>query len=267
MTKWSVVYEKAIREDGSLLFPERLTREFLDETRKTMGSYLFANQYQNEVIPDDEKTFRPEWLRRYSVLPSGPLYHFAFIDPAIGQKKHHDFTGFSVIAVPPDGVWHLRLAARRRLTPTGIVNLCFHLHQEFNLQGLGVESVAYQEALIYFISDEMKKRKTVLPLKEIKRSSESKKTRILGLVPRFEYGQILIAPDQRDFEDEYASFPRGSFDDILDSIASLDEIVYLPEVVKKELVKPHSPSDPHYETWYRQNIHKTQGQRNDSDDY
>jgi len=44
MEKWSVVYERAIREDGSLLFPERLTQEFLDNARRTMGSFFLFRE-------------------------------------------------------------------------------------------------------------------------------------------------------------------------------------------------------------------------------
>ena len=49
--KWNVVYKKAIEDDGSLFFPERLTESFLFNQRKTMGSYFYANQYQNEIVP------------------------------------------------------------------------------------------------------------------------------------------------------------------------------------------------------------------------
>ena len=50
--KWSLVYERAELTDGTLFFPDRLSREFLDDAKRTMGSYFYANQYLNEVIPD-----------------------------------------------------------------------------------------------------------------------------------------------------------------------------------------------------------------------
>jgi predicted phage terminase large subunit-like protein len=251
--KWSLVYEKAIRSDGSLLFPERLTKEFLDSARRTMGSYLFANQYQNEVIPDDEKTFKPHWLRYYKELPEN-TYRFGFIDPAIGQLKHHDYTGISVIDVDTDGIWYLRLACRLRLTPTEIVDKMFELFAQFQLKGLGVEAVAYQEALLYILSEKMRREKKILPVTGIKRNQTSKQTRILGLVPRFEWGRLLVSQGMVDFEDEYNSFPRGSHDDILDSLASLEEIVFYPQKEKEKIEKPHSPHDPNYEKWYIRNL-------------
>lgn len=255
--KWSVVYEQAIRKDGSLLFPERLTKEFLENARRTMGSYLFANQYQNEVIPDDEKTFKPHWLKYYKEIPSG-TYRFGFIDPAIGQLKHHDYTGIAVVDVDSDGVWYLRMATRVRLNPTEIVDKMFDLVDTFQLKALGVETVAYQEALLYILSEKMKRDKKTIPVTGIKRSQVSKNTRILGLVPRFEWGRLLVAQGMVDFEDEYGTFPRGNHDDILDALASLEEIVHYPEKKEKKIEKPHSPHDPNYERWYIRNLAEKQ---------
>lgn len=252
--KWSLVYEKAIREDGSLLFPQRLTKEFLESARRTMGSYLFANQYQNEVIPDDEKVFKPHWLRIYKEIPKN-TYRFGFIDPAIGQERHHDYTGVAIIDVDTDGVWYLRVAARYRLTPTEIVDKMFELQKEWSLKALGVESVAYQEALLYILSERMRAERKIIPVTGIKRNQTSKQTRILGLVPRFEWGRLLISQGMTDFEDEYSTFPRGTHDDILDAIASLEEIVFYPQKEKEhKLEQPHSPHDENYERWVRQQM-------------
>lgn len=259
---WAVVYKKAIDKDGSLLFPERLTKEFLDKARRTMGSYLFANQYQNEVIPEDEKKFRPEWIKRYETIPSN-VHHFAFIDPAIGQKDHHDFTGVVVIAVDTDGLWYVKVANRYRMGPTEIVQKVFELQRNFNCKAIGVESVAYQEALIYLLSEEMRKRQKTVPVKEIKRKDISKNSRIQGLVPRFEWSRILLAQGLVDLEDELGSFPRGSFDDLLDALASLEEVVFYPQKVEEKLEKPNSPADPNYERWYRQDAARRANQRDE----
>ena len=262
--KWSVVYKRAIEKDGSLLFPERLTKDFLLYARRTMGSYLYANQYQNEVIPEDEKTFKPHWLRYYKAIPDN-TFRFAFVDPAIGQKAHSDYTGIVLIEADPEGDWYVRLASRERLTPTQIVDKLFDLNENFPCRAIGIETVAYQEALLYMVSEEMRRRKKIIPVSGIKRSKESKQTRILGLVPRFEWGKILVAQGMTDFEDEYTTFPRGSHDDIMDALASLEEIVSYPEKKSTVLAKPHSPHDPNYEKWYIQNLSKQKERESEYD--
>lgn len=250
---WSLVYKKAIEPDGKLLFPQKLNRDFLDKTRRTMGSYLFANQYMNEVIPAEDRRFKPEWNKRWDQLPS-PCHRFAFVDPAIGQKEHNDYTAIVVIETSVDGNWYIRVANRYRITPTQIVEKLFELHKEFKLQSIGIEVVAYQEALLYMLDQEMKRRQQIIPVTGIKRKAESKETRILGLVPRFEWGKIYLGAGMQDLEDELSMFPRSSHDDLLDALCSLEEIVFYPQKVQPKLEKPNSPNDPNYEKWYIQNL-------------
>lgn len=263
--KWNLVYEKAIRDDGTLLFPEKLSLEFLETQKRKLGSYQFANQYMNEIIPDDLQTFKKDWFRYYTALPKH-TYTFAMIDPAIGQKKTNDFTGVVVIEVDTEANWYVKVARREKLTPTQIVNLCFEIQKQFKCMAIGVESVAYQKALIYLISEEARKRQAVLPLKEIVPPTDrTKEAKIRGpLVPRYEWGRVFHAQGLYDLENELLQFPRGSHDDLIDALASLDQFVTYPEKEKEKNVKPHSPNDPSYERWYIRNKLKNQTQEEDS---
>lgn len=253
--RWSCVYERAIRPDGTLFFPERLTQEFLDEARRTMGSYLFANQYQNEVLPEGSQSFKKEWLRYYKHLPE--IKHtFGFIDPAISQQREADFTGVVVVDVDTDKNWYLKYAQRFKITPTEIINLIFKLQAQFQFNALGIEDVAYQKALLYMLDEEMKRRGQIVPVTGIHPGTDkSKETRILSLVPRFEWSRIFIAQGLYDFEMEYAQFPRAAHDDLLDPLSQLEQIIYYPQKVSRKDEQPH-PSDPKYESWYIANIHK-----------
>lgn len=257
---WAVVYEKAIRDDGSLLFPEKLTREFLETQKRKLGSYAFANQYQNEIIPTELQTFKKHWFKYYKEIPQR-VFNFAMIDPAIGQKKTSDFTGIVVIAVDTDTNWYVRHARRERLTPSGIVDLCFRIQNEYGCLGIGVEAVAYQEALIYMLAEETRRRQVMLPLKAIRPSTDrTKEARIRSLVPRYEWGRVFHAQGLYDLETELLQFPRSSHDDISDALSSIEELVTYPEREKIEDVRPHSPADPRYEQWYIRNKFKTANQ-------
>lgn len=252
MGRWSVVYERAIREDGSLFFPERLTRDFLDSQRRAMGSYLFANQYQNEIIPEEDQTFKKNWLRYYAELPS-KVYSFGFIDPAISEADTADYTGFVVISVDCEQNWYVRYAERRRLNPSALINHAFELCKRFELMTLGIEDVAFQRALLHFAHEEMKRRNVRIPVTGVRRGPDkTKEMRILSLVPRFEFGTIFFQQGLHDLETELFQFPRGSHDDILDSLASLDAIVVYPQKARASNAAPH-PNDPGYERWYIQN--------------
>lgn len=261
MTSWGVFYEKAIREDGTLFFPKRLSQEFLDSQRRILGSYIFANQYQNEIIPLEDRVLKPEWLRHYQSIPE-KVTTFAFIDPAISQADTADFTGVAIVHCDVNQNWYLRLAERKKLTPTEIVSLVFSIQEQFKCDAIGIEIVAYQKALLYMIQEESLRRGKHPPVKGIHPGTDkTKETRIMGLVPRFEWGRIFINRGMHDFEKEYLEFPRSSHDDILDSLSQIEQIAFYPERETKSDEQPNiagfaDPNASTYEQWYRNKLYK-----------
>jgi len=254
--KWKLVYKSVYNKDGSLFFPERLSAEFLESQKKTMGSYLFANQYLNEIIPDEERVFRPEWIKYYTQLPAHKNT-FIFIDPAIGQEDGHDYTGIVVVDVDADKRWYVKYAQRKRLNPTQIINLIFDLYSTYKPNVIGIEEVAFQKVLLYLVVEEMKRRGVNIPIKGIHPGpNERKAMRINVLSPRFEWGNILLTQGLFDLELELSTFPRGSHDDILDALAYVEYIVTYPEPLKESLNERPHPSDPRYEAWYINNLRK-----------
>lgn len=260
--KWSVVYEKAIKDDGTLFFPDRLNHEFLSDAKSKMGSVLFSNQYLNEIFPAEDAKFKKEWFKYYEYLPNGECYNFAHIDPAISTEDGADYTGIAVVSVDCDRNWYIRLAQRQRMTPTQIVDLVFNLHKEYNLQGVGIESVAYQKALIYLIVEKMADRNTV-PIKEIKRGPDSnKEMRIMSLIPRLEWGKMYMRPEMQDFQKELLQFPKSAHDDIIDAVSSLEDIVFYP-TKQGELNEPRPGSTE----WERNIIKGLVERANERNDY
>lgn len=255
---WVIVYEKAIRDDGTLFFPERLTKEFLDQARRTMGSYMFANQYQNEVIPSDKQTFKREWFKYYVQLPDNVL-SFGFIDPAISEADTADYTGMVVVSVDSAQNWYVRHASRERLNPSELIEKCFSLTAKYHLSVIGIEDVAFQRAVIHFAFEEMKRRGKHIPLTGVKRGADTtKEMRILGLVPRFEWGTLFLSQGLHDLELELLKFPRSAHDDLIDSLSSIENIVHYPQNVRKKNEQPH-PTDPAYESWFIKNLVKRAG--------
>lgn len=252
---WAIVYDKAIRDDGSLFFPQRLTAEFLDEQRKVLGSYIFYNQYLNEIIPDGEQEFKKEWIKYYSSLPK-KRNTFAFIDPAISLSEKSDYTALTVVHVDDNNDWFVEIAKRARLTATQTVNLCFKVFEMFRPNVIGIEDVAYQKALLHFLDAEMRKRNQMIPIKGIRRGPDkTKEMRIRGLIPRFEWGRIFLKQGLDHLEDEYLKFPKAQHDDLLDSLSSIEEICYQPQKQKEKPRVPH-PTSPEYEKEYIKNLTK-----------
>lgn len=253
--KWSFIYEKAIRDDGSLYFPEILSAEFLEAQKQGQGSYIFSNQYLNEIIPSDLQSFKKSWFQYYEELPKR-LNTFMFVDPAISQADSADFTGIVVVSVDSEKNWYVRHARRYKVTPTEIINLLFTLTKEFNPNIIGVEEVAYQKALLYFLDEEMRRRNILLPVKGVKPPTDkTKEMRILALVPRFEFSRVYLRRGLTDLEMELLKFPRGSHDDLIDALAGI-EYVYFAPPKEQQWAKPPAKNHPDYERWYIQNLRK-----------
>ncbi len=251
--KWAIVYDSAIRDDGSLLFPKKISNDFLTRQRKAQGSYIFSHQYLNQIIPSDEQDFKREWIKYYDFLPQ--IKHtFAFIDPAISLEDQACFTAIVVVDVDTNNDWYVKVARRLRITATETIGLIFKLHELYKCQVIGVEAVAYQMALMHFLDSEMRRRKTFVPVHAIHPGTDkSKSTRIRALVPRFEWGRVFIKKGLHELEDEYMKFPRGTYVDILDALSSIEEIAYPPEKQKESMREP-APNSPNYEKWYIGNL-------------
>ena len=54
----------AFNEDGSLYFPQRLTHQFLEAKRRSMGPYDFSCQYMNDPVTPDSAKFQGIWVDR-----------------------------------------------------------------------------------------------------------------------------------------------------------------------------------------------------------
>lgn len=250
---WTIVYDTAVREDGSLFFPEKLNKEYLENKRKELGPYIFANQMLNRIIPEGEQDFKKEWLVYYDELPKRKNT-YAFVDPAISLEEDADYTAVVVVDVDANNDWYLRAAKRYRVTATQTVQLIFQIAERFNTRTIGIEVVAYQKALMHFLEDEMRRRNQWIHIWDYNPGpNKTKEDRIRGLIPRFEWGSIKLARGLHDFEDEYSKFPRGANDDLLDALASIQAFAYPPSEDKKQ-EKPPAPNAPDYESWYIKQI-------------
>lgn len=258
---WEVIIEKAVKPDGSPFFPQKLNLERLEQIKKAIGSYQYANQYDNEIIPLDKQTFKREWFKYYGSIPEN-TYNFVFVDPAISQADTADFTGVVCVAVDSDKRWYVRDAKRYKITPTQIISLLFEVNKVFKPQIIGIEDVAYQKALLYFLDEEMRRRNEILPVKGIRPPQDkSKQLRILSLVPRIEWGTLFLNRGLQDLEMELLSFPRGAHDDLIDALAAI-EYIYYPPPKEKQWAKVPGPMNANYEQYY---IHKLMNKREEQE--
>jgi predicted phage terminase large subunit-like protein len=225
---FDVLHRQAIQADGTLLFPERLTHEFLETQRKRQGSYIFSSQYQNTPILDEDAVLKGVQKYFPENLMGRKLYKFMMIDPAVSEKESADYTAFVVVGVDEEKNWWVLDAIHKRCLPGELIDTAFSLYTLHRPLIVGVEVQAFQKVLVYIFNQEMVKRQIHLPIREVKADTD-KFRRVLNLQPRVEEGKLFIRNDHADLEQEMRRFPRGKHDDLIDALASLDQLVYYPQ--------------------------------------
>lgn len=118
------------------LWPERWPRERLLREKSEIGSLIFAQEYQNEPVSEENALFRREWIEQcYSYTTTlGGLYRgswpvftgwdLSVVADRIHAEEHNtDFTVGITIALGEDGTRHiLDIYRERGLTPAQVLD-------------------------------------------------------------------------------------------------------------------------------------------------
>ncbi len=221
------------------LFPARLTREFLEQQKIIQGTYIYSCQYQNDPVPTENATFKPEWFKYYidDDLRRKNLNIFITVDPAISLENAADFTVFVVCGIDEFNNMYVLQIVREKMLPKDIVDKLFDLQRTWNATSVGIETIAFQKTLKYQIQDEMRQQSFFFSLVELKHQDKAKEARIRGLQPRYENGTIFHKKGDimnEELEHELLRFPKAKHDDVSDCLASQLEILQLPMRRKTE---------------------------------
>ena len=248
--RFNVFKRGAVNKDGTLLYPEKLTKKFLEEQRVSLGSYHYSCQYLNDPIDEETAHFKKKWIKFYEVTNEG--FYKPNETPEIGQKPlgdkfyklsqmnvsmaidpssgvSHDYTGVTVTAIDPENRVFVLEAFRKKLTATEIMKLMFDYQKKYQDLKVGIETAAMQVTLKYMLHEEMERREEWFYVKTFETTyAKSKEERIKSLTWKFEFGTIFLRPEQDDLIDELLRFPVGNFDDIADSLAYQPELWSAP---------------------------------------
>lgn len=240
---FDIMVRPAINEKGEYLFPSRLGKKRLEELRKSQGAYIFNSQYMLNPISSENAIFREEWIKYYEEddLPKN-INTFITVDLAISQKTTADYTVVMVSSVDSDSNIYIREYARGRFTPNETIDIIFKLVDKYKKQRLlkvGIEAVAWQKAMIYFLRDEMRRKGHFFPLVELKADTD-KVRRANALVPFVENGAFFIKKEMKELYQEMIEFPLGKHDDTVDAVS------YIPQIFRK----PGKAKSKGYDTVY-----------------
>jgi predicted phage terminase large subunit-like protein len=176
-------------------------------------------------------------MRYYSQIGAHwkKMTRYLLVDPASGKKKDSDYTAMWVVGLASDGNYYVLDMLRDRLTLTERTERLFLLHRKWH-----PKEVRYEKYGMMADIEHIKSRQEIenyrFDLKEVGGQTK-KEDRIGRLIPAFEQGkfffpksyhvtdyQKVVVDLVRIFlEEEFASFPVGLHDDMLDSLSRISE--------------------------------------------
>lgn len=229
--RYNIIIRAAI-EDGELLFPERLTHEFLDEQRKSQGSYIFSCQYMNSPVDDETATFKQSYFRHsdWGMVKDRPINWFMAIDPSY-EGVYSDYAAFVLCGMDFQQELYVRQIYRAKMNYSQIIDLMFEWYIKYSPRKIALETIATQKNIQYMLNNEQKSREIWLPVQEIKSRTASKESRIEALAPYYEFGKVHHIKESNqisELEYELLHFPKGSHDDVIDALATILEIATPP---------------------------------------
>lgn len=231
---YNIFIRRAIKDDGTALFPQRLSLVELEKIKQKQGTSHFSNQYMNEPVSSDDATFKREYLDKaridWELVKDQPMNWYVMCDPSF-EGPYSDRAALVV-----GGMNHLRDVFFRHIVAqkmnySRIIEALFDLNNKYQPKIIAVKTVSSAgKSFMYELNNEQKRRGVWLPIRELK-DNKNKEDRIKGLAPLYEFGHahhIKGASQLLDLEDELLKFPVGKTDDIIDAAASILEIATPP---------------------------------------
>lgn len=227
--QWDVVSLPAI-EDNKALWPEKYDLDALLAIKKSIGPIEFSCLYQQQPINQEDAEFKKYWFKYYKddECP-GNLKIYTTVDPAISKKASADESAVCTVGVSPTNDKYILEITHGRMNPSELINAIFQHIDKYDSSIVGIETVAYQEALSHFMKLEMRKRNQFVKIQEI-RTRADKEQKIRGLIPHYSNGTIWHRAGIYcgNLEEQLLRFPVGAHDDLIDSLAMQLELWNAP---------------------------------------
>lgn len=229
---------KVYTDDWQVLAPDLWTIEdlLLKKKRTESTPHIFEREIQNNIIPDEWKIFRREWFRFYR-LPddqSMAAQHFIELpdmellkiyqgsDVAISEEELADYTVVATIGVDRMGNIYVLDYTKDRMPFDDQVNLIKNSWIMWGSEAVGVETVAYQKALMQHLQ-----KNTSVPVVEVPRNVD-KVTRAMRIQPYFQNGKVYFRwRGQAEIMENLEFFPEVDHDDIFDALETAIYIAIL----------------------------------------
>ena len=218
------------------IWPERFNAENIEEIRSENGSYIFSCQYMNNPLPEEDAVFKYTDIKIVDPIDiPDNIVNFITCDIAVEDVEQGDWWVITVGSFDNLGNMFVREIVRDKLLTSSFLNHVVSLTKKWNPAKVGIETTAFQKTLLKVYQQMTSNIGVNIPWVEVERGRSSKRKRILALQPRVERGSFFVEEGINNLEwliEEMTTYPRTTFDDILDTLADLESLFYgAPEVM------------------------------------
>lgn len=201
------------------LWPERYSREKLEEIHRDIGSAAYSIEYLSDPLTNEDRLFWPEWIVKLSAedmpnISGMPVYEG--IDPATGA---HDQSAVVDIAVDKEKGRRIVVSCSGKTESTdAFMQRLIQRYRLFRYRKAYMENVTFQNVYRKQIIQEAEKQGVHLPLSGKVPGSASKATRLMYLSPMVENGTIVFGPGTEPLIEQLTGFPKAGYDDLCDAL-------------------------------------------------
>ena len=208
------------------------------EKRRNMGPYTYAAQILLNPKADALQGFKRQWLNTYTTITqsqSDQMTKYLLVDAASSKKKGSDYTAMMVVGLGADQNYYVLDMIRDRLSLTERAERVFRLHRKWKPREVRYEKYGMMADIEHSRSRQEAEnyRFSIIEVG----GQVKKQDRIGRLIPVFEQGKVYLPKSlhvtdyqkqvvdlvKSFIEEEYAAFPVGLHDDMLDALARIAE--------------------------------------------
>jgi predicted phage terminase large subunit-like protein len=217
MEDWIGLRFGAITPKGESLWPHRWPLPELMKKKKKLGSHIWATEYENKPMSDDEKVFNMETIKTYhpSDVDLRDCDIGMAVDPATGSVGGDDSAIAVVAKHRATGMLYALLADGWLESDLKFARRIVSIYLEFRPSFVIIEDVAFQKIYRREIQREALRLGVILPSEGFR--GGNKFVRIKSLQALFETETLLILESMKNLKDQLDMYPRGK-DDIPDAL-------------------------------------------------
>lgn len=217
MEDWIGLRFGAIKPNGESLWPQRWPLADLMKKKKKLGSHIWATEYENKPMSDDEKVFNMDMIKTYEPgeVDLRDCDIGMAVDPATGSVGGDDSAIAVVAKHRATGILYVLFADGWLESDLKFARRIVSIYLEFRPTFVTIEDVAFQKIYRREIQREAIRLGVILPSEGFR--GGNKFIRIKSLQALFETETLLILESMANLKDNLDMYPRGK-DDIADAL-------------------------------------------------